>query len=475
MRLQSALVLLEESRECTRVCVCVPVCVCVCVPACVPACVPVCVCVCVCACVYVPVCLCLCVVAMTVSMCSETGTPPLRVRTTPESTQVDVGAVTGTGSCHTLHNDEPHVTMPGVTDVGEEAHHQLYGLYDSPMDWELLGSLDGIEWQVLHRVLGMKNWTENEEKRFEVPPFLGSSEDTPAMRFYRLHVIDVVGRPDGRKILAISELRLYGPSPALTRVKVSVVVNGNDVASQDLDFFYYRSPTFHNFRPKAGNIQGGTEIHVYGNNFIDHPDLLCRFELVYTAAIYVSPTEIICPAPERYVNAPQLSLTLNRADFSFCSSCLWYPGRCADRSEGGRCSWDCDSASKLTIHPVTGLEYCGKEDGSCYYEREDADGNCLDEVPYDFFTYYRYPIVQELNPTAGPDSGGTRITVSGVFLQPREGGHELFCKLGEAVFRAQYYQSLGSHQIICTMPAGIALGYHNIRSLCLSVCVFVSV
>ena len=38
---------------------------------------------------------------------------------------------------------------------------------------------------------------------------------------------------------------------------------------------------------------------------------------------------------------------------------------------------------------------------------------------------------------AGPDTGGTRITVNGVFLQPREGGHELFCKVGDTVFRAQ--------------------------------------
>jgi hypothetical protein len=33
-----------------------------------------------------------------------------------------------------------------------------------------------------------------------------------------------------------------------------------------------------------------------------------------------------------------------------------------------------------------------------------------------------------LEPTAGPDSGGSRITVSGVFLQPKLGGHDLFCR-----------------------------------------------
>ena len=34
----------------------------------------------------------------------------------------------------------------------------------------------------------------------------------------------------------------------------------------------------------------------------------------------------------------------------------------------------------------------------------------------------------EIEPTAGPDSGGSRITVSGVFLQPKLGGHDLFCR-----------------------------------------------
>jgi hypothetical protein len=108
---------------------------------------------------------------------------------------------------------------------------------------------------VLHEVRGMNNWTEHEEKTFEVPPFLGSSEEAPAMRYFRLHVSDVVGRPDGRKVLAISELRLYAPSPALTRVQLSVIVSSEDQSAREVDFFYYRQLVLRDFRPKAGNIQ----------------------------------------------------------------------------------------------------------------------------------------------------------------------------------------------------------------------------
>jgi len=279
---------------------------------------------------------------------------------------------------------------PGVTNVEEEAHHAALGLYDSPMDWQLLGSLDGEEWQVLHTMSGVKDWSQNEEKVYEVPPFTTSSAEPPAMRFYRLNVTDVVGRPDGRKLLAISELKLYAPSPAVMRAKVSILANDADTPTRDLEIFYYRPFSFHDFAPKAGNINGGTEIHVYGNGFFDHPDLRCRFELLYTPAIFVSPTEIVCPAPERFVNAPQLSLTVNSKDFSYCTLCLWHPGRCADKQ---RCSWDCDGSSQVEKDSETGREYCVKEDGSCFYERFDETG-CLDEVVWDFFTYYRYPIVQ---------------------------------------------------------------------------------
>ena len=74
----------------------------------------------------------------------------------------------------------------------------------------------------------------------------------------------------------------------------------------------------------------------------------------------------------------------------------------------------------------------------------------------------RYPVVQELAPTAGPDTGGTRITVSGVFLQPLLGGHDLFCRLGDAVFRAQYLRQLSLHYVVCTTPAALPLGYNRI-------------
>jgi len=39
-------------------------------------------------------------------------------------------------------------------------------------------------------------------------------------------------------------------------------------------------------------------------------------------------------------------------------------------------------------------------------------GNCLDEVPYDFFTYYRYPIVQEISPTGSHSLLGERTRES---------------------------------------------------------------
>ena len=49
----------------------------------------------------------------------------------------------------------------------------------------------------------VSNWTENEQKFFELPPFSTSNAEPPSMRYFRLNVTGVVGRPDGRKLLAI--------------------------------------------------------------------------------------------------------------------------------------------------------------------------------------------------------------------------------------------------------------------------------
>jgi len=62
-----------------------------------------------------------------------------------------------------------------------------------------------------------------------------------------------------------SELRLFGPAASVQRVKVSVLVNELDMPARELEMFYYRPMMFYDFHPKAGNINGGTQIHVYGH------------------------------------------------------------------------------------------------------------------------------------------------------------------------------------------------------------------
>ena len=99
------------------------------------------------------------------------------------------------------------------------------------------------------------------------------------MRFFRLHVTAAVGRPDGRQLLALSELALYPPAPALARVPVSVLVNADDTPSEELEMYLHRPLAFHDFHPKSGNLNGGTEVHVYGSGFVDHPDQrTCAFK-----------------------------------------------------------------------------------------------------------------------------------------------------------------------------------------------------
>eukprot|EP00961_Rhodomonas_salina_P137345 1847679-Rhodomonas_salina.2 len=132
---------------------------------------------------------------------------------------------------------------------------------------------------------------------------------------------------------------------------------------------------------------------------------MCGTEVGYGAqAVFISPTEIVCPAPQRLVTSPKLTLTLNRevpsettnlqsphdlrascaiffnfflpgcvcqrACFDMSGICLraryalpgtevahLLPGRCASMEVG--CSWDCDPDSIVLTHS-DGADYCAR-------------------------------------------------------------------------------------------------------------------
>ena len=350
---------------------------------------------------------------------------------------------------------------PGLDNLEEGVVHNLYGLYDAPSSWQLEGSFDGVTWFTIHSMVDVLDWHESEEKRFECPPYLNSTNDPAEVGYYRLLILDVVGRPGGTKFAAISEFGLYAQSPGLLTVDVGLSTDLQTEASRELYFAYYRPFSFYHMYPMSGNINGGTEIHFYGEGFINFPDLRCLFELLYTEAVYYSPTHIVCPSPEQQVLSPKVTLTINGKDSVSCQNCTWVPGRCADPEF---CSWDCNPTSFVQTDRTTGYSWCESQNGGCYYGATDSLGRCVDLVQFDSFTYYRFPVVLEISPTAGPCSGGTAITATGSFLQPFIGGQDIYCRLGDVAFRGNYLPSLDNQgSIVCTTPPGIAPGQTSLR------------
>ena len=350
---------------------------------------------------------------------------------------------------------------PGAKSVDENVMHNLYGLYDSPSSWELQGSLDGKTWFTIHSVRDLFDWHESEEKSFECPPYLNSTNDPAEVGFYRLLILDVVGRPTGEKIVAISEFKLFAQSPGLLTVDVGLSTDAQTEASRELFFAYYRPFMFYHMHPMSGNLNGGTEVNLYGQGFINFPDLRCLFELLYVQAVYYSPTHIVCPAPQQRVLSPKVTLTLNGKDFVSCQNCTWIPGRCADTQF---CSWDCSPTSYVKKDPLTGYSWCASSNGGCYYGSMDKKGRCVDLVQFDSFTYYRFPIILAITPTAGPGSGGTSITAIGTFLQPFVGGQDIYCRIGSIAFRGSYLPTLDNQgSIVCITPPGITLGLGTLQ------------
>jgi len=100
-----------------------------------------------------------------------------------------------------------------------------------------------------------------------------------------------------------------------TTVKLKVSLRGDFSDAAEVDYLYYKNAIVHYAVPFVGRKIGGTNITVYGDNFLSHDFYtVCSFGTIYVKAQVFNSSTILCRAPPSdIVDAPiPLKVSLNR-------------------------------------------------------------------------------------------------------------------------------------------------------------------
>jgi hypothetical protein len=91
---------------------------------------------------------------------------------------------------------------------------------------------------------------------------------------------------------------------------IEVSNNGQDFTQYAFPFYFYPDAALERITPVSGPaLVAGTEVIVYGRNFVNSTYLSCRFDALMTPAIYLSDTKIMCPTPAMQYGLDWLDLS----------------------------------------------------------------------------------------------------------------------------------------------------------------------
>jgi len=142
------------------------------------------------------------------------------------------------------------------------------------------------------------------------------------------------------------------PSYEDREVPVEITLNTREWTDDGIIFTYYHPPFVYGITPKIGPVSGGTEVIVSGSNFEDTGYMRCKFGDIITKGDYISENELKCYSPK--VEKPgyvKLAIAIREDEFSSGQNTK--------------------------------------------------------------YLYYDTPVISEITPKCGPESGYTQITVYG--------------------------------------------------------------
>jgi hypothetical protein len=264
------------------------------------------------------------------------------------------------------------------------------------------------------------------------------------------------------------------------RVGLELSNNGLDFSNNGLYYRVNRPTRLINISPAFGSELGGTIVSVIGDNFLNVPELMCRFgEHAATAVVWQSPSEIWCTAPPNSPGPVDVAVTVNGLDYvgdtalAFLyhaqATVLEVTPRLGSR-EGG------------TVITVTGLNFLLTPLMRCAFDRNDmvpaswvspTEVRC--STPYhiagrvrvgvslngkdiiegqddmSLFSFVSGPSISSLTPRTGPLEGGTVLTIAG---RGFNNVSTLACRFGDVAGTVVEYRS--DAVVLCRTPAAKA-------------------
>ncbi len=199
-------------------------------------------------------------------------------------------------------------------------------------------------------------------------------------------------------------------------------------------YTFYAEAKFLDFLPKMGDQMGGTEVHIYGENFLELPTLDCRFGdgpsmQPAERVIFKSTSLIVCVAPKKtLVNVVAVYLTLNRVHWLRC---------------------DISPECKFN-HPY----YNGAQKTCCSWYDSLAN---VEEQLFSF-TYARRPTLSALQPNAAPSQGDSDLKIIGNNIVTGIKGIVYACKIDGKVIPGKFNVDGGLQFMTCLTQPNMRVG-----------------
>lgn len=226
-----------------------------------------------------------------------------------------------------------------------------------------------------------------------------------------------------------------------------ITLNGQQNTKDRISFWYYNKPSIQSITPSRGPDDGGNEIVINGNNFDpfrfydinNHNDTFCKFEgLTLMPATVHESTKISCTAPPSYVNRHSVvEVTLNNQQFTDDGQIYNYykPPYIFDMeprqgpTRGGtnvtiigtnfkensslRCKFGNQEVQGYYLSPHKATCISPSHNNAEFVPVSVAFEKDLWSSGQSKYLYYDQPSISKIEPTCGPESGYTQITVYG--------------------------------------------------------------
>eukprot|EP00949_MAST-11_sp_MAST-11-sp1_P005202 g5202.t1 len=229
--------------------------------------------------------------------------------------------------------------------------------------------------------------------------------------------------------LNAAEIVCRSPAHVTGTFPLEITANDQDYTSQRLPFVFYEEAVIERITPVSGPaVTAGTEIHVYGENFVNASTLTCRFADTTVPATFLSPREMVC-----YTPPCQSSYTGGDCNM------VWQPlsshqHREIDPSTGSRKLFPVAHYYPLFLSKIVPMEIS--------INAQDFTDSGIR------FLYQADARVLSLNPTPaeGFDTGTTPLFVQGEYFV---NSTHLKCRIGDLTVKATF---VTSRLVFCSTP-----------------------